>query len=358
MGTPRTKYLRPEEITPAFLAGMANEAAPRNIALLNLATREAKPYNEAMPEGGAMRKAIITPADRRASVVAFGEHGKRIGDDKYVMTLVEPFHLATEKELDLRNPGVEMASDGSLTATNEAVAYAVMELGRAHTTSMVEALASMLGYSSYAYTDNPDPLKAEKQFNLSWSDEILALPAVGSYGALSSGTFSSVDASALAEYRMMRAEYRKAINEEPTMMLISSVTAAYMGKVKEIKAAYTPLSSSDPDNRAGTRGSFMFDGILHVVLADYIWRNGALVPAIPDGVGILCYQSASDDGGSAIRYLSCANKRNGKDGSAPVFGQYVAGAARDPLSKLIISSYDNIIPTPHKKGAIQRVQLY
>lgn len=358
MPIPRPKYLRPEDITPDFLAGIADEAAPRNVALLNIASREAQPYNEAMPNGAMMRRAVITPADRRAAVVGYMEHGKRIADDQFVETLVEPFHLASERELTIRNPGVELGADGRLTVSADVLAQNVAQLTRAHTSIMVEAIASMLGYAAYSYADNPDPLKAEKVFSLSYASEITSLTDVGGHAGISAGDFKTATAKALAEYRLMRVQYRQQSKQDPDAMLISGTTAAVMMGVNEIKAAYTPLQSSDPDNRPGTRGAFMFDGILHIVLEDYIMINGSLAPAIPDGYGILFYQSSDVDGRSAIRYGACANKRNGKDASAPVFGLYNAGSQGDPLQKLIVSSYDNMIPFPERKGAIRKVKLY
>lgn len=357
----RREYLSPEELTPEFQEGMIEELPRPHTEILEIVDRKRHEPIPGKPGGAIMMRVAVEPTSvlGKANLTGYAARSVKIGKDKYREEMQAPAHIKNSIEFTIADPGYMIDdSNTNPSVLDEDAEKAIRKLEFYRVNRIVWMCLTMIGERAIVYMDGETVDESEHIFSVSYEDDIPVQPPVDQNG----NDFNDTDdINALVAFRNIKAKYRdtNGINFLPTVAYGSPATMAKILSVPEVKAAYKPLQSSDPDRMPETFDMFMFDGIMFVTLhTSYpVDDNGVetLAPAIPDGHLAVTVLENPETGQRPIIWHSVDNMLNGFDGSAARRKTFTEGKEHPAIS---IAIYDNGIPMPEKRGIIQMVQVY
>lgn len=352
----RRRFLSVEELTPAFLAGVLPEpqGAPNHREVLDFVGLRQYEWNSDFPQGAILRRHRVEPKDERAAIVGFADRSIRLGEEEFVTTLLEPFHIKNSKMHGVKSPYYRLGENANTAEIDEAaVVRDTARLDRARLNLVVEAFLAMCNDKQFRYVSGSTDAESDLVITIPYDHEIFDLTDAGAHPD-SNNALNGANPETLYEYRQMKAEYRKEYGANPNLIFVNSATAAKILTNADIKAQYTPLSSSDPDRIPQTYDSFMYDGIRHVVWHNtYQTAQGESEP-VDDDYGIVTRTESAIDGGPPLRWNRAQTRLNRQDASQPYFQGLMQG---DEEPDIGVRMYDNGIPTPADKGIVQKWKM-
>ena len=357
MAGKRKKFLRKADMTREFLDATIDETKIPHREILNYVERRTHPYMETMPKGAIMLRFAQRTVDKRASITGFADRSIRIGSEEFRETLVEPFHIKNKRMFGPGDLGYSLTGDNQpqLDGVESVRATNALEMRRLNL--VTEGFVAMVSASTFTYMDADTAAESNILIVIDYSEDISAIPDAGSYGG-STGDFSSATVKTLFEFRKAKAAYRGADNIDFPFNLafINDATAGQMLQNAEIKAKYTPLQPSDPDNTGETYDGFVYDGVTFIVWhKQYVTADGTLADAIGDGYAVVTVAEDPVTGGAPMVWHSAENILNRMDASGPFFDALEEG---DEPREIGVRLYDNGVPAPARKNLIRRWKLY
>lgn len=354
----RKEYLRREEISQDWLAGILEGTNVPHREVLDFVERQTHDANSQMKKGAIMRRVRMASKDKTGSIVGFASRSVALKSGQVRETMIEPFHMKNKVMFELGDPGYELGSDDQPTVGEAYLVEATDELEHARLNLMCEAFIAMCNESAFVYMDGDDEDKSDIVISIDYSNDITTLEAAGSHSG-SNGAFDAPDTvKTLFEVRKMKAEYRKAdgIDFPPTVAFINANTQATLLSVPDILAKYKPLSSSDPDGIPSTYEGFEYDGIKFIVWhKDYQKSGDGAQPAVADGVAIVTVEEDPTTRSKPLVWHSAENTLNRNDASGARFEALQEG---DEEPDLGVKMYDNGVPAPSRRNIVRRWQMF
>lgn len=347
----RKTYLRAEDMTPDFLAGISEGTTVPHREILDFVERITFPYMDSKPSGAIMRRVHMTKKTRRASIVGFADRSINLRGDQIREVMIEPFHIKNKAMHKAGDAGFSLAAGGEPQLDQMTATMAVDALETARLNLVVEAFCAMVDAKQFRYVDDQDMI-----ITIPYGADIADMPDAGSFPA-STGDFSNANCNALVEVRGAKAAYRnqQGIDFPFALAFINPTTAGMMLKNASIKAIYQPIQPSDPDRTAETYDGFVFDGVQWIVLHKSYATPDGEQPAIADGYAVVTVPQHPRTGRRPMQWLSCETIFNRQNAEEPYYDTLVEGNDPPEIGPRV---YDNGIPAPSERGIIARWKLY
>lgn len=352
----RKNYLLREDMDPEYLSDLIDLENIPHREVLDFVERVDHGYADQMRKGGIKRRIAKIKKTKKANIVGFASRSIRVGQGQYSEVFVEPFHIKNSMMFGPEDHGYELTDGNEPILDDVQVDRATNYLENLRVNLVVEGFLAMCGERRFMYMDGEDLDSSEHIISIDYTFEIPDLTDAGTHPG-KVGDIDSADFSFLYEIRRAKAEYRKLAGNDVTFTRVfgSDTTMARIGALAEVSKAFTPLSSSDPDNRASTYEGFMFDGVEFITWhKEYALDEGLSTP-LPDGLLIATVETDAKTGTAPMIWHSAENILNRKNALNAHFDGLVTG---DEIKEIGVKMYDNGIPAPSRENVLTRWRVY
>lgn len=329
-------FLRPEDITPEYLAGVVDETEPRQREILDLI--ELEPH-----ESDVIKMRVYAQQrDRQADIVGFGDRYIRVHGAKLEEMRIAPFHVKDAREFTVEDTELELDGEGKPLVSEAGVAGAVRFLENLRQNLQVNAILTMLNERRFTY-DNGDV-----RLTIPFDEQVTN----------ATDPTKAFDASGVDPYYetdLLKANFYQQTGQVPDLVLLSGMTSANIKTLEKIGATLHQRSTGDPEKASASFEEWFFNGLTFRVLhAKYPTQSGLKGP-IDEGIGIVTVKQLDEDGKSPFKIHRAANKLNGRDASGPSY-KTIVDSVETP--QVAVAMYDNMMPGLGKRKIAQRFKFY